>query len=402
MQNTSNAVTADKTHMKTGPDKVSEKVAEKRRALGRGLESLLPGPRVTKAIFEPVQPERTDSATGALQHPSPSSPSNLGSAGTAATPTLSPTPSAAGRDGDSSPQSEPSETPSGGASATAVNPSASVDNQAAGETSVHGEEVVRLALDRVQDNPYQTRHTFDEKALKELAQSIRTQGVLQPIVVRPGQDGYFKLILGERRLRASRLAEMAEIPAIIKRVSDQQAAEMTIVENLQRQDLNCVDQAEAFATLSTKFNLTQEQIGARVGMSRETVSNYMRLVTLGDGIIEALLKGTLTFSHARALLRVQDTSLRWTLAKKAIEEKMSVARLEDLVQGMVLPRESKRSAPEGGARWVDPNVRAAQRSLEEVLGMRVRIRDQHGRGKIVIEYGTIDDFDRVVMMLKGK
>ncbi|MGA3197100.1 MAG: ParB/RepB/Spo0J family partition protein [Terriglobales bacterium] len=403
MQNTSNTATADKAQMKTGPEKISEKVAEKRRALGRGLESLLPGPRVVKTASEQAQSERTDSATEAPQHGSPSSPySSRSSSGTAAAPSFSPSPFSTPPAGDSSVQTQPSGVAPDGLAETSVIPSASVDLHAAAEPGTHGEEVTQLALDLIQDNPYQTRHTFDEKALMELAQSIRVQGVLQPIVVRPGQDGHFKLILGERRLRASRLAEMAEIPAIIKRVSDQQAAEMTIVENLQRQDLNCVDQAEAFATLSTKFKLTQEQIGARVGMSRETVSNYMRLVTLGDGIIEALLKGTLTFSHARALLRVQDTSLRWTLAKKVIEEKMSVARLEDLVQGMVLPRESKRSAPEGGARWVDPNVRAAQRSLEEVLGMRVRIRDQHGRGKIVIEYGTIDDFDRVVMMLKGK
>jgi len=220
--------------------------------------------------------------------------------------------------------------------------------------------------------------------------------------VRPGAEGYYKLILGERRLRAARLAGMSEIPAIVKRVSEQQAAEMTIVENLQRQDLNCVEQATAFANLSTEFKLTQEQIGARVGMSRESVANYMRLLTLSDSIIGALQKGTLTFSHARALLMVQDTARRWTIAQKAIEEKMSVARLEDLVQGMVLPRESGRSKESGGARWLDPNVKAAQRSLEEVLGMRVRIRDRQGRGKIVIAYETIDDFGRVVKMLRGE
>lgn len=262
--------------------------------------------------------------------------------------------------------------------------------------------MVRLRVDLVDGNPYQTRRVFEEKPLMDLAQSIRVQGVLQPIVVRPGKDGFFTLILGERRLRAARLAGMEEIPAIIKRVSEQQAAEMTVVENLQRQDLNCVDQAEAFAKLSTIFKLTQEQIGARVGLSRETVANYMRLLTLSDSIIGALQKGALTFSHARALLMVQDTAERWTIAQKVIEEKMSVAKLEDLVQGMVLPRATSRLKDGGGARWLDPNVKAAQRSLEEVLGMRVRIRDRQGRGKIVIAYDTIDDFDRVVRMLKGK
>lgn len=365
MQNTSNAVTTDKAQEKTGPEKISEKVAEKRRALGRGLESLLPGPRVVKPAVDAVQGERA--GAGAATIPTSLLPTSSSLLSPAA---------------DSSP--------------------AVVDLQAAAGSTERGDEVVRLSLDRIDENPYQTRRTFDEKALLDLAQSIRVQGVLQPVVVRPGKEGNFQLILGERRLRAARLAGMEEIPAIIKRVSDQQAAEMTVVENLQRQDLNCVDQAEAFANLSTKFQLTQEQIGSRVGLSRETVSNYMRLLTLSEGIIGALQKGRLTYSHARALLMVQDEARRWTIAQKVIEEKMSVARLEDLVQGMVLPRESSRLKEDGRARWVDPNVRAAQRSLEEVLGMHVRIRDRQGRGKIVISYDTIDDFDRVVGMLRGK
>jgi ParB family transcriptional regulator, chromosome partitioning protein len=398
MQNTLNAAaaTGEKAGTKTGVEKVSEKVAEKRRALGRGLESLLPGPRVVKPAFEAVPTERTNVAAGASQDVI--SPSSSSSSSRPASLSAS---SSAGI--DSSVESGPFDSAQGRLAGAVVAPSSAVvDLQAAAGSVPRGEEVVRLPVDRIDENPYQTRRTFDEKALLDLAQSIRVQGVLQPVVVRPGTDGHFKLILGERRLRAARLAGMEEIPAIIKRVSDQQAAEMTVVENLQRQDLNCVDQAEAFANLSTQFKLTQEQIGSRVGLSRETVSNYMRLLTLGDGIIGALQTGKLTFSHARALLMVQDEVRRWTIAKKVMEEKMSVARLEDLVQGMVLPRESSRVKDDGRARWVDPNVRAAQRSLEEVLGMRVRIRDQHGRGKIVIEYGTIDDFDRVVNMLRGK
>ena len=363
----SNVVTADKAGTKAGTAKVPEKVVEKRRALGRGLESLLPGPRVVKPAFEAAQTEPTDGAPAASQESIPSD-SSLASSSSASSTLI-----------DSSVESGPFDSAQGRLAGAPVAPSAAVvDLQAAAGPVPRGEEVVRLGVNQIDENPYQTRRTFGEKALMDLAQSIRVQGVLQPIVVRPGKEGLFTLILGERRLRAARLAGMEEIPAIIKRVSDQQAAEMTVVENLQRQDLNCVDQAEAFANLSTEFKLTQEQIGARVGLSRETVANYMRLLTLSEGIIGALQKGTLTFSHARALLMVQDTARRWTIAQKVIEEKMSVARLEDLVQGMVLPRESSRLKEDGRARWVDPNVRAAQRSLEEVLGMRVRIRDQHG------------------------
>jgi ParB family chromosome partitioning protein len=198
------------------------------------------------------------------------------------------------------------------------------------------------------------------------------------------------------------MAGKTTIPAIVKRVSEQQAAEMTLVENLQRQDLNCVETAEAFANLSKEFKLTQEQIGKRAGVSREQVSNYMRLLSLPEGVIGALQKRTLTYSHARVLLQLRNNVEIWRFAQKAIEEKMSVAKLEDLVLGVSTPAGQGTPNTGGRARWVDPNVKAAQRSLEEALGMRVRIRDRKGRGKIVIEYGTLDDFDRVVGMLKGK
>jgi ParB family chromosome partitioning protein len=188
---------------------------------------------------------------------------------------------------------------------------------------------------------------------------------------------------------------------LVKRVSAQQAAEMTLVENLQRQDLNCVEQAEAFSNLSKEFKLTQEEIGKRAGISREQVSNYMRLLSLPEGVIGALQKGTLTYSHARVLLQLRNHEQIWRLAQKVIATKMSVLKLEDLVLG-VSTAEKGEPKKSGGARWMDPNVKAAQRSIEEVLGMRVRIRDRNGRGKIVIEYATIEDFDRVVESLKGR
>ena len=171
-----------------------------------------------------------------------------------------------------------------------------------------GETVFQLAIDRIDHNPYQTRREFDQQLLAELADSVRVQGVLQPIVVRAGTEGRFILILGERRLRASEMAEKTTIPAIVKRVSEQQAAEMTLVENLQREDLNCMEQAEAFANLSKGFKLTQEEIGKRAGVSREKVSNFMRLLTLPEGVIGALQKGKLTYSHARVLLSCGITS----------------------------------------------------------------------------------------------
>jgi ParB family transcriptional regulator, chromosome partitioning protein len=368
---TSNIAAADKATLPTGTDKsgaekVHEKLAEKRRALGRGLESLLPGPRVV-----PV---------------APSLPRSARSDGL---------PSTTHVDGK-----EPAETPIAPLR-VASDPWEQLQAVASGRTP-DGETIFLLGVDLIDENPYQTRTDFNEEAIKELRDSILVQGVLQPIVVRPGLEGRFVLILGERRLRASKMAGKTAIPVIVKRVSKQQAAEMTLVENLQRQDLNCIEQAAAFANLSKDFNLTQEEIGKRAGISREQVSNYMRLLSLSDDIIGALQKGKLTYSHARVLLQLRDTAKMWQLAQKVMDEKLSVAKLEDLVLGASVPSGRGEPNKASGARWMDPNVKAAQRSLEEALGMRVRIRDRRGRGRIVIDYATLDDFDRVVGMLKGK
>jgi ParB family chromosome partitioning protein len=363
----------DKTVEKTGAEKVHEKLAEKRRALGRGLESLLPGPRVVPAA-----------------------------------PTL---PQSALKDGDASSQfsvlssQEASHVtgPPKALEAAAVPGTVEALQAVASGQTPDGETVFFLEVDQIDENPYQTRREFDQEALKELARSIEVQGVLQPVVVRPGKEGRFILVLGERRLRASMMAGKTTIPVIMKRVSEQQAAEMTLVENLQRQDLNCIEQAEAFSNLSKQFKLTQEEIGKRAGISREQVSNYMRLLLLPELVIGALQKGRLTYSHARTLLQLRDNVQIWKYAQRAMDEKMSVAKLEDVVFGLSEPSGLSEPKKEGGgARWVDPNVKAAQRSLETVLGMRVRIRDRNGRGKILIEYATLEDFDRVVRMLKGK
>ncbi len=272
-----------------------------------------------------------------------------------------------------------------------------------------GEGILEIALEVIDTNPYQTRspRNLDEEretgggTLAELAESIRANGVIQPITVRPGKDGRYVLITGERRWRASKLAGKTKVPAIVKHVSDQQAAEMTIVENLQRQDLNCLEQAHAFAKLSQDFGMTQEQIGHRVGVSRETVSNYMRLLKLPPMVGQYLSEGRLGFSEARILLTLPTPELMQKVADEAVTKHLSFDQIEERVMAINLPLK-KEGQPQGKARWVDPNVRAAQTALERTLGVRVRIRDRKGKGKIVIEYGTLEDFDRVVEMLKGK
>jgi ParB family chromosome partitioning protein len=409
--------TAAATAAKTGTEKAHEKLAEKRRALGRGLESLLPGPRVVPAppAHPPAAPTLPQSTR---KDGAPDSASSQFSVLSSQEPGAAL--SSSGTDGGRAPE--------------VVDELQAAD---AGQTR-DGEQAFELALDQIEQNPYQTRTEFEPNALAELAASIQAQGVLQPIVVRPatlpqgrfglttvgseivrsetvrtalqplapvapGGKQRYVLILGERRFRASKMAGKTTIPAIVKRVSEQQAAEMTLVENLQRQDLHCLEQAVAFAKLSTDFHLTQEAIGKRVGVSREQVSNYLRLLRLPREVLDALRNGDLTYSHARLLLSLGDDESQITrVARMVIAKKMSVALLEEKVIDSHIPKGVPEERQSSGARWVDPNVRAAQRSLETVLGMRVRIRDRKGKGKITIEYGTLEDFDRVVGMLKGK
>jgi ParB family chromosome partitioning protein len=275
------------------------------------------------------------------------------------------------------------------------------DRAAGGAPAPHGpadSRVAQIPLEQIDENPYQTRQVFDEAALRELADSIRANGVVQPVVVRPATNGRYMLILGERRCRASKLAGKSTIPAIIRTVGDQQAAEMTVVENLQRQDLNCLEQAVAFARLSREFGLTQEQIGQRTGMARESISNYMRLLKLPSQVQDHLRKGELGFSEARVLLQLSGPENVLRIAEQAMRERLSVARLQELVDRTNHPQPAEPRA----ARWQDPNVTAVQGEMERALGVRVRITDRSGKGKIVIEYATLEDFDRVTGMLGAK
>src|SRR5580658_2942763 len=316
---TSNAVVdSGKGGAEKHADKQSEKLAEKRRALGRGLEALLPGPRVVPADGRSQVADGRSQVLGLRSQEKTASPEvsdGLAPVAPGATPSL--------------PPQGPVDLAAPG---TIDWLQASASGSASGLTP-EGDPIFELAMELIDKNPYQTRLWFDEAALKELADSIAVQGVMQPIVVRPGKEGRFILVLGERRLRASSLLGKTTIRAIVKRASEQQAAEMTLVENLQRQDLNCVDQANAFNNMAKNFSLAQDEIGARVGMSRGKVANYIRVLSLPQSVLGALQQGTLTYSHARVLLQLQNHDQMWRWAQRAIAEKMSVAKLEQLVLG---------------------------------------------------------------------
>jgi ParB family chromosome partitioning protein len=351
-------------------EKKDEK-AEKRKALGRGLASLLPGPRVVAPASSPAP---VSDGGGEKQLPPFVRNGNAGAATTASVEMD------ATRTGVSAPHdTAPHETPSQHA-------------------------ITFLSVDLIDKNPYQTRAFFDEAMLTELADSIRENGVVQPVVVRPGEGGRYVLVLGERRLRASKMAGKDTIPAIVRRLSTQQAAEMTVLENVQREDLNPIEQAEAFRVLSREFQLTQAQIAERIGVSREKVANYMRLLKLPREVAKYMLDGRLSFSDAREILALDSEEHMRLVADEVVNKHLKWDEIQRRVRELngFPGLEAAESKKEGTARWMDPNVRAAQTDMERTLGMRVRIKDRNGKGRIVIEYASVDEYERVVEMLRGK
>jgi ParB family transcriptional regulator, chromosome partitioning protein len=254
-----------------------------------------------------------------------------------------------------------------------------------------------IPLGEIDRNPYQTRTRFDETQLGELAASIVATGVVQPVLVRALVDGRFQLIAGERRWLASKIAGKATIPAILRQVSDQQAMEMTIVENLQRTDLNPMEQARAYDRLSRDFKLTQEQMAQRTGKDRTSVANFLRLLRLPGEVQGKVEAGELSFGHARALLALENPESVLKAAQKVSALSMSVRQTESYVQGILNPE--KRKGEEKVKVPLDPNVREARDLLQRALGLKVSIEDKNGRGRVIIEYSRLEDFDAILERL---
>jgi len=256
---------------------------------------------------------------------------------------------------------------------------------------------LEIALELIDKNPFQTRTHFDEEKLAELAASIKASGVVQPIVVRTGQNGRYTLITGERRLIASKQAGKATVPAIVREVSNLQAMEMTIVENLQRADLNPIEQAHAYLRLSRDFHMTQLQMAERTGKDRASIANFLRLLNLPEHVQQHVVSGELTFGHARALLALESPEAIAAAAQKVLALHLSVRATENYIQGLLNPEEKVKETKPVVA--VDPNVREAQDQLRRSLGLKVTIEDKNGKGKVIIEYSGIEDFDAILTAL---
>lgn len=255
------------------------------------------------------------------------------------------------------------------------------------------EAVIEIPIAKIDPNPLQPRVEFDERTLRDLAASIQSDGVLQPIVVRRDQDRYI-LVVGERRLRACRLAGLPKVPAIVREIESDKLLEVTLVENIQRENLNPLEVAAALDRMIADLGLIHEELAERTGMSRTSITNHLRLLKLPLGVKDLVRKGQLQMGHARALLSLDKASQQEALAKRAAEVGLAVREVERLVRNLLEPKKEKEEPP------VDPNEAAALDTLERVLQAPVQIRRRGKKGRLEISFSSDEDlaaiYDRIV------
>ena len=251
--------------------------------------------------------------------------------------------------------------------------------------------VVEIIIDEIAANPYQPRSSMNDGSLNDLKESISEKGVLQPVIVRR-KSGRFELVAGERRLRAAKLANLRSIPAVVKTVSDSEALEIALVENLQREDLNPIDEARGYRELIKRFNLTQEQLAQKLARDRSTIANVLRLLNLPKQVKSALEEGKITMGHARALLGLDDGKQIESVFRTLLHRGLSVRQVEALVRRKIKAR-TRRSRT---ARAVDPEIGRIEEDLMHKLGTRVRVSARGGHGKIEIEFYSNDDLTRIL------
>jgi ParB family chromosome partitioning protein len=260
------------------------------------------------------------------------------------------------------------------------------------------DQVREIPIKDLRPNPYQPRKEFREEALEELKQSILEHGVIQPILVRKSIKGY-DIIAGERRFRAAQLAGLTTIPAVERKFSDQQMMEVALIENLQREDLNPLEIAEAYQKIMERFSLTQEELAKKMGKSRSLVANYLRLLNLPNEIKENVSRGTLTMGHAKTLVAIEDSKLQIHLAEETIKKGLSVRKLEEMVQEIQLQKQKEKRPAKKNVK--DIYYRTMEEKMRERLGTTVNIKPGKKKGKIEIEYYSNGDLERILEILQS-
>lgn len=260
------------------------------------------------------------------------------------------------------------------------------------------EAVTLLPLSQVVPNAHQPRKNFDDDKIKELAQSISEHGVVQPIVVRPAGENKFEIVVGERRWRAAHIAKITEIPCVIKEIDAKTSTEVALIENIQREDLNAMEEAEAYQKLMVEYDYTQEMLGARLGKSRSYVANTLRLINLPLPIQSFIREGILSPGHARAILAVNAGEKRLLFAKKIIKEKLSVRQAEEWAKELNMEKRERKPLPKK-VKYLSPEIKDVENRLRGLLGTKVKIKFGKKGGKIEIDYYGEDDLERIVSTL---
>jgi len=262
--------------------------------------------------------------------------------------------------------------------------------------TAEGNEIIYVQSDQIKPNPFQPREEFVQEHIEELAQSIKEKGVIQPLLVRRKGDSY-ELIAGERRLRACKLLGFKDIPIIIKDVDDRDSLEYALIENVQRENLNPIEEAHAYKHLIDKFQVTQEKISEAVGKGRATIANILRLLKLPHEIQEELKKGRISFAHGRALLEIEDENTQRRLVQEIISKGLSVRELESLIKARRPKGIRKRAAITGR----EPFVAALEEELQHLLSTKVRISKMKKRGHIFVEFYSQEDLERIATVIRG-
>ena len=276
-----------------------------------------------------------------------------------------------------------------------------LDAGAVVETTTENEkDVKKIKITQIEPNKTQPRTDFDEEKIEELADSIREYGLIQPIVVKLNKNGYYTIIAGERRWRAARKAGLKEIPAVIKDVSEKTEKEITLIENIQREDLNALEEAAGIKELIEIYGLTQDEVAKKIGRSRPAVANILRLLNLPAEIQNLVKEGILSQGHARALLAVEDNIKAQEIAKLIIAQDMSVRQTEAYIANLSKVKTIKKPTKEEIE--ISRHIKALEESLSTELGTKIKIVNKKNKGRIEIPYTSAEDFDRIIKLIKKK
>lgn len=252
---------------------------------------------------------------------------------------------------------------------------------------------ILIPLNEIKNDDNQPRKSFDNDKIAELTESIKTHGIIQPLILRKSDDGFYIIVAGERRWRAAKMAGLKEVPAIVMELSEKDILEISLIENIQRQDLNPIEEALAYKKLLSEFKLTQEDLSKRIGKSRTAITNTMRLMNLDSRVQQYIIEGILTEGHGRALLGIKDEEIQYELSQKVIDENLSVRELERLVKKIV---EGKAKEEKSTVSELNPYYKEIKNQLQNYFGTKVNISNKNNKGKIEIEYYSEDDLQRIL------